>query len=59
MKRQSHMPASALAKFLIWLKPTRARVSFAPDMADSVDGLAIDLVVSRSVRDTARALDVG
>ena len=32
-------------------------MSFAPDMGDSVDGLAIDLVVSRSVRDTAAALD--
>src|SRR5256885_715319 len=38
-------------------KPTRGRVSYAPDFGDVVDGLAIDLVVSRSVRDTAAALD--
>ena len=43
---------------LVGLKPTRGRVSSGPDMPDSVDGLAIDLVLSRSVRDTAAALDI-
>ncbi len=42
---------------LVGLKPTRGRVSQGPDLGESVDGLAIDLVVSKSVRDTAAALD--
>jgi amidase len=40
------------------LKPTRGRVTLAPDLGEAVDGLAIDLVLSRSVRDTAAALDI-
>jgi amidase len=42
---------------LVGLKPTRGRMTFAPDFGEVVDGLATDLVVSRSVRDTAAALD--
>ena len=49
------IPASCCG--LVGLKPTRARTSYGPDLADSVDGLGVDLVVSRSVRDTAAALD--
>jgi amidase len=49
------IPASCCG--LVGLKPTRARMTFAPDAGDIIDGLAIDHVVSRSVRDTAAALD--
>jgi amidase len=49
------IPASCCG--LVGLKPTRARMTFAPDAGDFIDGLAIDHVVSRSVRDTAAALD--
>jgi amidase len=49
------IPASCCG--LVGLKPTRGRVSHAPDYGDMVDGLGVDLVVSRSVRDTAAALD--
>lgn len=49
------IPASCCG--LVGLKPTRARISYAPDLSDSVDGLGVEGVVSRSVRDTAAALD--
>lgn len=50
------IPASCCG--LVGLKPTRARVTLAPELGEAVDGLAIDFVLSRSVRDSAAALDV-
>jgi len=49
------IPASCCG--LVGLKPTRGRISYGPDFAEAVDGLAVDLALSRSVRDTAAALD--
>jgi amidase len=49
------IPASECG--LVGLKPTRARVSSAPEFGDVMGGLTCELVVSRSVRDTALVLD--
>src|SRR5579872_2781894 len=42
---------------LVGLKPTRGRNSLGPDIGDIMSGLVIEGVVSRTVRDTAAALD--
>ncbi len=42
---------------LVGLKPSRARVSLAPDFGDVISGLVVEHVVSRSVRDSAAVLD--
>jgi amidase len=49
------IPASCCG--LVGLKPTRARTPMGPDVGDFAAGLAIDHVVSRTVRDSAAALD--
>ncbi len=49
------IPASACG--LVGLKATRGRVSQGPEVADATSGLSIDGVVTKSVRDTAAALD--
>jgi len=42
---------------LVGLKPTRGRTSLGPLIGDIMNGLVVEHVVSRSVRDTAAALD--
>ncbi len=49
------IPASCCG--LVGLKPSRARVSAAPQYGDLMGGLVCEHVVSRSVRDTAAMLD--
>ncbi len=49
------IPASCCG--LVGLKPTRQRVPTGPSFGDWLNGYAIELIVSRSVRDTAVMLD--
>jgi amidase len=49
------IPASCCG--LVGLKPTRARVSTAPQYGDLMGGLVAEHVVTRSVRDSAAVLD--
>ncbi len=50
------IPASCCG--LVGLKVSRGRVTQGPDAADSLSGLSVDNMVSRSVRDTAAVLDM-
>lgn len=43
---------------LVGLKVSRGRISQGPDAADSTSGLSVDNVVTKSVRDTAAAMDM-
>src|SRR5215208_8142915 len=49
------IPASECG--LVGLKPTRQRISEGPMIGDNMSGLTAELVVSRSVRDTAAILE--
>jgi amidase len=42
---------------LLGLKPSRGRISAGPDEGDSLGGMAISFVLTRSLRDCAAALD--
>jgi len=42
---------------LVGLKPSRGRVSLAPDFGDLLGGLVVELALTRSVRDAAGILD--
>ena len=49
------LPAAACG--LVGLKPTRARVSLGPGLGEVVGGVAVEHVLTRSVRDSAAILD--
>jgi amidase len=49
------IPASCCG--LVGLKPSRGRTSLGPLIGDTMSGLTVEHVVSRSVRDVAQALD--
>ncbi|TMD86135.1 MAG: amidase [Chloroflexi bacterium] len=49
------LPAAACG--LVGLKPTRARVSLGPGIGEVVGGVAVEHVLTRSVRDSAAILD--
>jgi amidase len=49
------IPASCCG--LVGLKPTRQRISEGPMVGDNLSGMTAELIVSRSVRDTAAVLD--
>src|SRR5262245_50815769 len=50
--------APASANGLVGLKPTRGRNPLGPDLGDIMGGLVCEGVLTRTVRDTAAALDV-